>query len=229
MVGPRGGPDGVAGDRRGGGGRGHGGQGEPGAAAAGQRRADAQDMFLAGREATVEAVFLDVDGNRHLAVTLDEDPAADLQRWHGRYLYFSPDEVEPLSRAGAHETLVDRSAPVSVSFAEPRPRVLVAGVGNVFLGDDGFGVEVARRLAEASGCPAGSVGDFGIRGVHLAYELLEGYEAAILVDAAPRGGGTGHGVRDRARLDGEPDPAVQDGSGCWSTPTGWSRTRCSPC
>jgi hypothetical protein len=62
----------------------------------GQRRADAQDMFLAGREATVEAVFLDVDGNRHLAVTLDEDPAADLQRWHGRYLYFSPDEVETL-------------------------------------------------------------------------------------------------------------------------------------
>jgi hypothetical protein len=62
----------------------------------GQRRADAQDMFLTDREATVEAVFLDVDGNRHLAVTLDEDPAADLQRWHGRYLYFSPDEVEPL-------------------------------------------------------------------------------------------------------------------------------------
>ncbi|HYJ73493.1 MAG TPA: hypothetical protein VE265_13575 [Actinomycetota bacterium] len=59
------------------------------------RRADAQDMFLADRLATVEAVFLDVDGNRHLAVTLDEDPAADLQRWHGRYLYFSPDEVEP--------------------------------------------------------------------------------------------------------------------------------------
>jgi hypothetical protein len=61
----------------------------------GQRRADAQDMFLVGRLATVEAVFQDVDGNRHLAVTLDEDPAADLQRWHGRYLYFSPDEVEP--------------------------------------------------------------------------------------------------------------------------------------
>ena len=59
------------------------------------QRADAQDMFLSGREATVEAVFLDVDGNRHLAVTLDEDPAADLRRWHGRFLYFSPDEVEP--------------------------------------------------------------------------------------------------------------------------------------
>jgi hypothetical protein len=62
----------------------------------GRRRADAQDMFLADRLATVEAVFLDVDGARHLAVTLDEDPAADLQRWHGRFLYFSPDEVEPL-------------------------------------------------------------------------------------------------------------------------------------
>jgi hypothetical protein len=61
----------------------------------GLRRTDAQDMFLADRLATVEAVFLDVDGNHHLAVTLDEDPAADLQRWHGRYLYFSPDEVAP--------------------------------------------------------------------------------------------------------------------------------------
>jgi hypothetical protein len=95
VVGPWRRPDGVAGDRRGGGGRGDPGQGEQGAAAARAARADAQDMFLAGREATVEAVFLDVDGNRHLAVTLDEDPAADLQRWHGRYLYFSPDEVEP--------------------------------------------------------------------------------------------------------------------------------------
>ena len=63
----------------------------------GLRRADAQDIFLQGRSATVEAVFLDVDGNRHLAVTLDDDPAAaELQRWHGRFLYFSPDEVEPL-------------------------------------------------------------------------------------------------------------------------------------
>jgi hypothetical protein len=62
----------------------------------GQRRADAQDLFLEGRSATVEAVFLDVDGERHLAVTLEDDPAADLQRWHGRYLYFSPDEVQPL-------------------------------------------------------------------------------------------------------------------------------------
>lgn len=61
----------------------------------GRRRADAQDLFLEGRIATVEAVLIDVDGEHHLAVTLDDDPAADLQRWHGRYLYFAPDEVEP--------------------------------------------------------------------------------------------------------------------------------------
>jgi hydrogenase maturation protease len=70
-------------------------------------------------------------------------------------------------------------------------RVLVAGVGNIFLGDDGFGVEVARRLA-LTPLPEGvKVADFGIRGVHLAYELCDGYDTAILVDAAPRGGEPG--------------------------------------
>jgi uncharacterized protein with von Willebrand factor type A (vWA) domain len=62
-----------------------------------RRGADAQDMFLAGRAATVHAVFLDVDGERHLAVTVDDDPAAEVQDANGRYRYFSPDEVEPLS------------------------------------------------------------------------------------------------------------------------------------
>jgi hypothetical protein len=61
----------------------------------GARRADAQDMFLAGRAALVEAVLLDVDDTTYLAVTLTDDPAADLQSAHGRFLYFSPDEVEP--------------------------------------------------------------------------------------------------------------------------------------
>ena len=61
----------------------------------GSRRADAQDMFLAGREALVEAVLIDVDDTSYLAVTLADDPAADLQAAHGRFLYFSPDEVEP--------------------------------------------------------------------------------------------------------------------------------------
>jgi hypothetical protein len=61
----------------------------------GRRRADAQDMFLAGRAALVEAVLLDVDDTAYLAVTLADDPAADLQSAHGRFLYFAPDEVEP--------------------------------------------------------------------------------------------------------------------------------------
>lgn len=65
----------------------------------GRRRADAHDMFLAGRTARVEAVLLDLDGARHLAVTLDDDPGADLHRSHGRFLYFAPDEVEPLTDA----------------------------------------------------------------------------------------------------------------------------------
>jgi hypothetical protein len=62
----------------------------------GARRADAQDLFLTGREAVVEAVLQDVDGQVHLAVTPVDDPAADLQRNHGRFLYFAPDEVQPL-------------------------------------------------------------------------------------------------------------------------------------
>jgi hydrogenase maturation protease len=66
-------------------------------------------------------------------------------------------------------------------------RILVAGVGNVFLGDDAFGVEVARLLAERPQPPGVQVRDYGIRGVHLVYELLDGYDLFVLVDAAPRG------------------------------------------
>ncbi|MFF5210884.1 hypothetical protein [Streptosporangium sp. NPDC000396] len=73
--------------------------------APGGRRADAHDMFLTGRTAQVEAVLLDVDGVRHLAVTLEDDPGADLHRSHGRFLYFAPDEVEPLDGSGAEGTL----------------------------------------------------------------------------------------------------------------------------
>ena len=63
----------------------------------GARRADAHDLFLAGRSATVAAVLHDVDGHRHLAVTVDDDPGSDLKAAHGRFLYFAPDEVEPLA------------------------------------------------------------------------------------------------------------------------------------
>ena len=64
--------------------------------------------------------------------------------------------------------------------------ILIAGIGNIFFGDDGFGCEVARVLALDP--PAGAkVEDFGIRGLHLAYELLAAYEHAVLIDAVPRG------------------------------------------
>ena len=66
-------------------------------------------------------------------------------------------------------------------------KTLVAGVGNIFLGDDGFGVEVARRLAGVELPEGVKVADFGIRAVHLAYELLDGYDTAILIDATPQG------------------------------------------
>lgn len=71
------------------------------------------------------------------------------------------------------------------------PRVLVAGIGNVFLGDDGFGVEVVKRISDEPQPDGVKVEDFGIRGLHLAYEMLEGYDTTILVDASARGGAPG--------------------------------------
>jgi hydrogenase maturation protease len=68
----------------------------------------------------------------------------------------------------------------------------VAGVGNVFRSDDGFGVEVASRLRARGGLPAAvEVADFGIRGVHLAYQLLDGYAGLLLIDAVHRDGPPG--------------------------------------
>jgi hydrogenase maturation protease len=66
-------------------------------------------------------------------------------------------------------------------------KVLVAGIGNIFFGDDGFGVEVANQLAIRPWPEGVRVGEYGIRGVHLAYELLDGYDALVLVDAVPMG------------------------------------------
>ncbi len=70
-------------------------------------------------------------------------------------------------------------------------KLLIAGVGNIFLGDDGFGVEVASRLASADLPDWARVVDYGIRGMHLAYDLAGDYNAAILIDATPRGGEPG--------------------------------------
>ncbi|WP_246103385.1 hydrogenase maturation protease [Streptomyces piniterrae] len=68
---------------------------------------------------------------------------------------------------------------------------MIAGVGNVFLGDDGFGVEVVRRLADLPVPPGTEIVDVGVRGVHLAYQMLDGYHTVLLVDASARGGEPG--------------------------------------
>jgi hydrogenase maturation protease len=128
--------------------------------------ADLWDRALEGRAARVEAIVQSLEGAVQLAVAVEDDPGRDLgQR---RQFFFSPDEVEPLPPA------------------EAALRVLVAGIGNVFLGDDGFGVALADRLGRRM-LPAGDeVVDFGIRGMDLAYALPD-YDAAVLLDATPRG------------------------------------------
>jgi hydrogenase maturation protease len=72
-----------------------------------------------------------------------------------------------------------------------QPRILIACIGNIFLGDDGFGSEVARHLASRELPEEVRLVDFGIRGFDLAYALLDGYEVTIFVDATPRGGEPG--------------------------------------
>jgi hydrogenase maturation protease len=90
-------------------------------------------------------------------------------------------------------------------------RTLIACLGNIFLGDDGFGVEVARRLAGEE-LPAGArLTDYGIRGMHLAYDLAEGWDTTILVDTADRGGepGTVYVIKpERAQAAGAGDGLV---------------------
>jgi hydrogenase maturation protease len=134
--------------------------------------ADIFDRAIAGKVAVVDRVDEDMEGSVQLAVVVEDDPGRDLgeMRQPGHRFFFSPEEVEPLA-----------------GQPQPAARVLVAGIGNIFMGDDAFGVEVARRLADRP-LPAGvEVGDFGIRGIDLMYALGEGYDAAVFVDAVPRG------------------------------------------
>jgi hydrogenase maturation protease len=135
---------------------------------------DVFDIALAGRVAVIDAIEQDTDGNAQLAVVVEDDPGRDLgeERQPGHRFFFSPGEVEPLG---------DGAMP------SPTCRILVAGIGNLFLGDDGFGVALADRLSRRD-LPAGvEVLDFGIRGMDLAYAMQDGYDAVVLLDATPRG------------------------------------------
>ncbi|HEY3905036.1 MAG TPA: hydrogenase maturation protease [Streptosporangiaceae bacterium] len=92
-------------------------------------------------------------------------------------------------------------------------RLLIAGIGNIFLGDDGFGVEVAGRLAALDLPDWVTVGDYGISGMHLAYDLANGVHTAILVDAMPRGDepGTVYVVEPDRQAAGVADGAAKAG------------------
>jgi hydrogenase maturation protease len=139
---------------------------------------DILDLALRGQFATVESIEQDYEGASHICVVLDDDPGRDLGllRQPGHRFFFDATEVEPLPPSKQRRTDVI-----------PKPRILVAGIGNIFLGDDGFGVAVANQLANSHFPAAVRVADFGLRGFDLAYALQDGYETTILIDAFPHG------------------------------------------
>ncbi len=147
---------------------------------------DVFDLVLADRVAVIEAIEEDLEGGLRLAVVVEDDPGRDLglARQPGHRFFFAPEEVEPLGEV-AVAAGPDRGAAGPDRVAAPR--ILVAGIGNVFLGDDGFGVALAERVSRLE-LPAGvKVVDFGIRGLDLAFAIEDGYDAVILLDATPRG------------------------------------------
>lgn len=138
---------------------------------------DVFDLVLEGRTAVVEAVEQNLDDEIVLAVVVEDDPGRELgfARQPGHRFFFSPAEVEFLP-----DELPGRCA-------QQGRRILVAGIGNVFLGDDGFGVALSDRLARRQLPEGVEVVDFGIRGMDLAFAMQDGYDAVVLLDAAPRG------------------------------------------
>ena len=146
------------------------------------KRGDVMDIALAGKTAMIESIEQDYEGKFHVCVVADDDPGRDIgiMRQPGHRFFFDPDEIEPLPP--------DQS---ECSAATESPSVLIAGIGNIFLGDDAFGVEVAQRLAKRKLPDRVKVVDFGIRGFDLAYALLDRFDVTILVDACPRGGAPG--------------------------------------
>ncbi len=146
------------------------------------KRGDVMDIALAGRTAMIESIEQDYEGKFHVCVVADDDPGRDIgiMRQPGHRFFFDPEEVEPLPMDEAAQDARVQS-----------PSILIAGIGNIFLGDDAFGVEVVQQLANHKFPGRVKVTDFGIRGFDLAYALLDGSDVTILVDACPRGGKPG--------------------------------------
>lgn len=156
---------------------------------------DVMDLALDGKIAVIDSIEQDYEGSVHVSVVLDDDPGSDIghMRQPGHRFFFRAEEVEALgdSEVGAAST-----------------RILVAGIGNVFFGDDGFGVAVAGRIDPNRFPPGAHVVDFGIRSYDLAFALTSGrYAAAILVDATTRGGAPGDIYVMSPNLDGSSEPA----------------------
>jgi hydrogenase maturation protease len=141
---------------------------------------DVFDLALEGKIAAVESIEQDYEGKLHVCVVVEDDPGRDigLMRQPGHRFFFAPSEVEAVVNG-------------EQTRAAETKYILIAGIGNIFLADDGFGVEVASRLADHSFPSGVRVADFGIRGFDLAYALMEGYETTILVDAYPGEGQPG--------------------------------------
>jgi hydrogenase maturation protease len=141
---------------------------------------DVFDLALDGKIAAIESIEQDYEGKLHVCVVVDDDPGRDmgLMRQPGHRFFFASSEVQPVAK--------DEQPPSSET-----KKILIAGIGNIFLGDDGFGVEVASRLANQSFPSGVRVTDFGIRGLDLAYALMDGYATTILVDAYPGEGQPG--------------------------------------
>src|SRR5258707_14562244 len=87
--------------------------------------------------------------------------------------------------------VIGRSAACNCQRGVITSRILVAGIGNIFFGDDGFGPEVMRHVPQELAGPHVELVDYGIRGMHLAYDLLDGCDALVLVDAIPNAGTPG--------------------------------------
>jgi len=152
-----------------------------------RRAADVFDIALAGKTGVIEEIVESMEGQVQLAVTVVDDPGRDLGvgRQIGHRFFFSPEEVEPLGSGEPHPAATRR--------------ILVAGIGNVFLGDDGFGCALARRVS----FDGVDVADFGIRGMDLAYALAD-YDVVVFLDATPRGEAPGTLYLIEPDLDGLP-------------------------
>jgi hydrogenase maturation protease len=143
---------------------------------------DILDIALRGQIAIIESIEEDYEGAQHICVVIEDDPGRDLgmMRQPGHRFFFTPAEVEPLPQS--MQTPEDEMPTKGAT-----PRILVAGIGNIFLGDDAFGVEVVRRLMICGLPTEARIVDFGIRGLDLAYALQDNYETTILIDAFPHG------------------------------------------